>query len=281
MTINKHHSRLLSLLSILAVGAMLLVGAPPVLAGEGGEALAPDSLQLVLVTVRDWNASTGQLRRYERPDAAQPWTQVGETVPVLLGRNGLGWGRGLSFPGHEAGAVPVSGGEMGDVSSDVSGGEMGHGPVKREGDGRAPAGLFALGPAFAYSPGELGPVGMPVLAVTESMACVDDPESQWYTAMVDQDKVGEPDWKSRELMLREDGQYKIGLVVRHNGPEPKPGAGSCIFLHVWKDGDDSTSGCTALREADLRELLGWIKGQAKPVLLQLPEDEAAKFQPMF
>jgi hypothetical protein len=31
--------------------------------------------------------------------------------------------------------------------------------------------------------------------------------------------------------------------------------GSCIFLHIWEGSNKATEGCTAMRAADIRELL--------------------------
>src|SRR5215207_5369730 len=84
--------------------------------------------QLIVVTTRGWDDVPGTLRRFERKGTRGAWAQVGREVPVAVGRNGLGWG---------AGVVDAGGAE---------------GPTKREGDGKAPAGVFALGAAFGFAP---------------------------------------------------------------------------------------------------------------------------------
>ena len=81
--------------------------------------------QLVVVTTADWNVDHGTLRRFERDGGT--WHAVGEPQPVLIGRSGSAWGIGLHPPPSD-------------------------GPVKREGDGRSPAGVFAIGEAFGYAP---------------------------------------------------------------------------------------------------------------------------------
>src|SRR5829696_3757437 len=86
------------------------------------------SRQLVVVTTRGWDDVPGTLRRFERQGIRGAWAKVGADVPVAVGRNGLGWGVGL----FDAGAAA--------------------GPQKKEGDGKAPAGVFALGPAFGFAP---------------------------------------------------------------------------------------------------------------------------------
>jgi len=61
----------------------------------------------------------------------------------------------------------------------------------------------------------------------------------------------------------------LGLVIAHN-PQRTPGAGSCIFLHLWMNGSEGTAGCTALHRADLMELLRWLDVAKHPVLVQMP-----------
>ena len=48
-------------------------------------------------------------------------------------------------------------------------------------------------------------------------------------------------------MRRKDALYTWVIDVAHN-PSRVPGEGSCIFLHVWKDADSPTVGCTAMPE---------------------------------
>jgi L,D-peptidoglycan transpeptidase YkuD (ErfK/YbiS/YcfS/YnhG family) len=144
------------------------------------------------------------------------------------------------------------------------------GPAKIEGDNKAPAGIFRLGTAFGYAPGRAARwVKLPYLPLTKQIEGVDDSHSRYYNRLTDRSKVARIDWRSSEKMLRGDDLYKWGVVVAHN-PNAVPRAGSCIFLHVWKNSSTSTTGCTAMAESDLVKLLRWLDPEARPVLVQMP-----------
>lgn len=211
------------------------------------------SRQLVLVTTSDWDAVPGTLRRFERKRAGGVWTQVGTAVPVAVGRSGLGWGDGLVDTSAAAG------------------------PQKREGDGKAPAGLFALGPAFGFAPERAAWLRFSYLPLTPSVECVDDTASRRYNLIVDRSTVGAVDWNSSERMRSVDG-YRWGLVVKHNAQPPVAGQGSCIFLHIWAGPGKGTAGCTALEETNLTELLRWLDPKRSPLLVQLTEAEYARLR---
>lgn len=213
------------------------------------EAPLAQSGQLLLVTVEAWNSTTGELRRFERGAADAHWRPVGAAVAVNLGRAGLGWGLGL----HGANHAP--------------------GPEKREGDGRAPAGLFAIGEGFAYDPAEAGATGVPVLRADADLLCVDDVASRSYNRFVRLSQTPQPDWTSAEDMLRKDVQYRLGALVRHNMDPAVPGRGSCIFLHIWLAPGRGTSGCTSMAQADMLALLRWLDAAKSPLLAQLPRTE--------
>jgi len=67
------------------------------------------------------------------------------------------------------------------------------------------------------------------------------------------------------------------MVVEHNAAAV-PGAGSCIFLHIWGGPAKGTAGCTAMAEEDLVRLLGWLDHKESPRLVQLPEAEYARLR---
>jgi D-alanyl-D-alanine dipeptidase len=213
----------------------------------------PRSRQLIVVTTRGWDEVPGLLRRFERKGSKGVWTRVGVDVPVAVGRNGLGWGAGLVETGAEAG------------------------PQKREGDGKAPAGLFALGAAFGFEPARAAWLRLPYTPLTPSTECVDDTASSRYNLIVERDGVKAVDWRSSERMRSVEG-YRWGLVVRHNAAPPVAGRGSCIFLHVWAGPGKGTAGCTAMEEASLTELLRWLDPKKGPLLVQLPEAEYARLR---
>ncbi len=209
------------------------------------------SRQLLLVIAPGWDCSAAKLQRFARTTDADDWRPIGPAIAVSLGRAGLAWGRGL----HPA----------------VDGRE------KCEGDGRAPAGIFAIttlfGDAAADSP-FARTAKLPYLPATPDLKAIDDPASAHYNRIVDQTAVT-PDWVSCENMRRGDGRYAVGAVVAHNADPTVPGAGSCIFLHVWEDEGVPTAGCTALALADMSDIAGWLDAAATPVLVQLPQAEYA------
>lgn len=234
--------------------------------------IPPATRQLLVASASDWDQTSGTLALYERAAPGAAWKPAVRPFPVRFGRSGMAWGRGVHSPDGLTG------------------------PVKREGDGKAPAGVFALGPAFAYEPKELGAMKLPVLQANATLVCVDDVASGLYNAIVDADAMSaagrshgmdtsgsadaqqKPSEPSHERMRRDDGQYRFGLVVRHNMDPPLPGAGSCIFLHIWRSPENPTSGCTAMALERIKPLLARLDPARKPLLVQLPKDEYARLR---
>jgi uncharacterized protein YijF (DUF1287 family) len=210
--------------------------------------IAASISQLVLVTSDDFTDWHGRLQRYER-SPGKPFRRVGSAQPVVLGEGGYGWGDGLHGRGAPA-ARP--------------------GPIKREGDLRSPAGVFALGTVHGYAAGARA-LRLPYRQASADQRCVDDPASPYYNRIVSIDETGEP-WRSAEHMLRDDGLYELALDIEHNRSPVTPGHGSCIFAHVWSGPDVPVSGCTALAKSDLRRLLAWLKPDAA-AWVALPEAE--------
>jgi L,D-peptidoglycan transpeptidase YkuD (ErfK/YbiS/YcfS/YnhG family) len=210
------------------------------------------SQQMVVVTASNWIATTGWMRRFER--GGQGWQSNGPPFRVVLGRGGLGWGHGL-HPDSESG------------------------PQKKEGDGRSPAGIFLLPYAFGYAAADSVPeIKLQYVQCTASLECVDDTNSPHYNLFVDRTNVDAVDWKSSEKMRLKDDEYRLGVFVAHDTSPPVPGDGSCVFLHIWKGPDIPTSGCTAMSAGEMEGLLGWLDGQTRPALVQLPEAEYQRFQ---
>jgi D-alanyl-D-alanine dipeptidase len=203
--------------------------------------------QLVRVTSDSWQSMRGTLRRYER-QPGRAWKPVGDPMRVVLGHAGYGWGDGL----HGSGAP--------DGRS---------GPIKREGDGRSPAGVFALGTVYGYEENPRG-LTLPYAPAGAALRCVDDPSSPQYNEILPE--PARPSWRSAERMRRDDDLYEFALVVRHNTDPVVPGHGSCIFVHVWQSADTPVTGCTALDKANLRALLSWLRPNAA-VLVALPQSE--------
>ena len=212
-----------------------------------------DSRQCVVVVAPDWSSTTGTLHAFERASATGAWKMRGDAIPVVLGKSGLGWGLGLVDAKRRAG------------------------PRKVEGDNKVPAGLFRLGPAFGYSPARSAIwIKLSYVALTKMTEGVDDPRSHYYNQLVDRSKVARVDWRSSEQMRRADDLYKWGVFVAHN-PRAASGAGSCIFLHIWKNSSTPTIGCTAMAERDLVRLLHWLDPAALPLLVQMPQRDYAEF----
>jgi L,D-peptidoglycan transpeptidase YkuD (ErfK/YbiS/YcfS/YnhG family) len=213
-----------------------------------------ESTQLIVVITSDWDAPAGSLQRFERVDGH--WNPLAKAFPVTVGKNGSGWGLGL----HEPQVV---------------------GPRKVEGDGKAPAGIFALGNAFGYAPA--GDTKLGYVPMTDTDWCVDVNESPLYNRIVSTRDVGidavegssEP--MRRDQHLDGDQIYRQGFVIRHN-PSNVPKAGSCIFAHLWRAPGKPTAGCTAMDPADMDALLAWLDAAKKPVFVLLPAAEYSRLR---
>jgi D-alanyl-D-alanine dipeptidase len=245
-------------LSILTLLALLLACQPSSGQAEAGEVqekpkpetivqdqARPQRQQLIVVTTNDWNDFQGSLQRYE--GSAGSWSPVGIAIPIVVGKKGLAWGKGdKEFPQKSGG-------------------------VKREGDLRSPAGWFNLGAAFGYAPAEkVSNLRFPYLTVGPQTMCIEDDQSDFYNQIIEEGEVP-VDWNSTDHMLRQDDLYEWGVFVEHNFPQAAAQGGSCIFLHVWRSANSGTAGCTAMKKADMIEILHWLDETQNPQLVQMPK----------
>ncbi|MBN2870544.1 MAG: L,D-transpeptidase family protein [Campylobacterales bacterium] len=199
------------------------------------------SQQLVLVLSDELNATSAILQRYEKKGE---WRKIGAAVPVTMGRSGMGYALGKE-------------------------------PLKYEGDGRSPAGIFPITASFGYDEHPMGK--MPYMHADERLICVDDINDSRYGRIVSLE--GEMP-KSFEWMRREDGVYRHGALIGYNSSGEK-GRGSCIFIHLNHPDKRPTSGCTAMDETPLRELLEWLDPDKNPQILQIPKSECAEYKKEF
>ncbi|ALT00460.1 hypothetical protein AT746_13170 [Lacimicrobium alkaliphilum] len=208
--------------------------------------------QLVVVTTDDWDGIQGQLRTYVRTENG--WQAQSLSSAVTIGRTGSAWGIGL----HPAQS----------------------GLQKKEGDGKAPAGIFALTSGFGYE--AISGLEIPYQQMQGSHYCMDVNESAYYNQIVDASIVGEEAVEgSSEGMRRDlhygDELYRQGVFVAHN-PQNVPGAGSCIFLHLWRGDDKPTAGCTAMPGEVMDELIRWLDADEDPAMVLLPGEVYKKHQ---
>ncbi len=241
----------------------LLVGTATILltpAGGYASPLLSQSRQALVVKAETWDSTQATLQRYAKTTGQgrlgglkgkSVWKPVGEPVAVVLGKGGLGWGAGLHNAVSDT-LVPPESTE----------------PIKQEGDGKSPAGIFKLGAAYGYAARPLSRMKWPYQASTEDLRCVDDAKSSSYNQIVPEKSKT---WDSAEVMRRSDVLYTWVLDVEHNKQPTTPGKGSCIFLHVWRGETSPTVGCTAMAQKNLEKILSWLDPKAQPLLIQLPK----------
>lgn len=224
--------------TVLALGGLAASAQP----------LAADIRQLIVSIAPDWSAWQGRLQRYERgPDGT--WRKVGESVPVLYGKNGLAWGRGVR-------------------------GTAEPGLRKREGDGRSPAGVFAIGTIYSNDARLPEGADFPFHQVTTRDAWPDDPANPRYNQHVLlAEGETEPAWFAAQRMRTGDAAYRWRVEIRHNADPIEPGAGSATFFHIRRGETRRTSACTTMAEPALQEMVVWLRAAAKPHYVLLPRDE--------
>jgi L,D-peptidoglycan transpeptidase YkuD (ErfK/YbiS/YcfS/YnhG family) len=191
--------------------------------------------RLIMVTTKTMADTTAHLQSFERaPDRG--WRIASSPHDIVIGTTGLGWAWNF--------APSASPGD----------------PLKREGDNRTPAGIFRIGRPFGFDASALP--GYVQLRAAQTF-CVDDPTSPHYNRIVDRSMAGAE--TPGEDMATID-LYRQGIEVDFPTNRELRG-GSCIFLHVWKEPGQGTSGCVAGEQHLIEQLQNWTA--AKPTAIAI------------
>lgn len=204
------------------------------------------SLQAVVVTTKGWDTVAGTATLFERKTPESDWKANGDSFPIVVGRSGLAW-------------------------AEILNGDIDMAKIKQEGDGNSPAGLFPLTSSFGTST-KPNAVLMPYTKLDQFTECVDDVKSRFYNQIVGRMQVGNFDWKSSEKMFTIRPEYDLGVFVGYNSFPVEKGRGSCIFLHIWKDANSGTSGCTAMERRNMQIIATWLVPAKNPYLVQMPKE---------
>lgn len=215
--------------------------------------------QAVIGIAEGWNSSHVTLSVVEK-NASGQWVRVLGPFKGRLGRNGLVWGLGIhANPGRAT--------------------------VKREGDGRSPAGVFAIGGLWVTNKNYVKHHrSIPYVKVGPNDLWVSDVNyPKLYNRHIRLDHPARTEWELREQMRQTDYAHSIKLLICHNTAErrggPVVGAGSSIFFHIWrKNGGSPTAGCTAMAEANLRAIIARLHPSRHPVYILLPHAEYARLR---
>ncbi len=225
-----------------AIAHMVVITLTP---GRGSE-IDPNVRQLIVSIAPNWNSVSGRLQCFER--SGDRWKSATEPWPVLYGRHGLAWGRGV----------------MGSAEP---------GAKKIERDGRAPAGLFRMGKIYTYDRSLPAGSDYPFYTVTTADAWVDDVNSPHYNRHVTIDPANPPPWFQKQKMRHNDFAYRWLLEIRHNSDPPVSGAGSAIFFHIRRGTQRPSAGCTTMAESNLIQLIRWLRAEQRPHYALLPREE--------
>ena len=129
-------------------------------------------------------------------------------------------------------------------------------PAKREGDGATPAGRWRL--LWLYWRADRGSpprTVLPALVLDHRQGWAEDPADPAYNR-----PVRHPNPFPADRMARGDPLYDLCAVTDHNFAPVVPGAGSAIFVHLWRRPRAPTAGCVAFRRPDL----AWILARWRP-----------------
>ena len=232
---------------------LLLTAALSTLACASAFELPASSTQCLVGIADSWDSSTVTLRFHEKSGGR--WVQRGESWQGRLGKKGLVWGRGLH---------PLPAGAT----------------TKKEGDWRAPAGVFALGGAWGYEPSIRKHPRLFYRQVTPRDLWVEDPASEHYNRHLILERDPSTPWEKKQQMKQSDPAHALKLFIAHNAP-PKvvPNEGSSIFFHIWRDGGSKpTAGCTTMAGDKLRELIARLDPDHRPLYVLLPKAEYERYR---
>ena len=226
----------------------LLLTALPLLAAEFK--LPQNCTQAIVGTTKGWNSSYLTLKRYQK-NSKGVWYAVDDAWSGRLGANGMAWGRGLH---------PIPAGTR----------------MKKEGDRRAPAGVFHLGGAWGYRADTKHHPNLSYSRITSRDLWIENSNSKNYNKHIRLDREPSDTWEKKAQMRQGDHAHSLKLFIKHNATTPIPGDGSAIFFHIWRGGGSkATFGCTTMAESQLKSLIQWVDPKKNPVYILLPKSEYA------
>lgn len=216
-------------------------------------AQVPRNCTQALVGIADeWGSTKVTLTLFNKQGGS--WKPASQPWQGRLGKNGLAWGVGL-HPKVQSKA-----------------------PAKREGDWRAPAGIFKIGGAYGYAAKIQRNPKLPYRQITNRDLWVEDRSSRHYNRHIILTHPASTPWEKKAQMRQNDHAHSLKLYIAHNdailGGRPVPGLGSAIFFHIWRsEGTRPTAGCTTMHETKLKQLIANIDPNKKPVYILLPKAE--------
>jgi L,D-peptidoglycan transpeptidase YkuD (ErfK/YbiS/YcfS/YnhG family) len=202
--------------------------------------------QLIVSVAPGWDSVNGWLQLFERD--GRGWRAASPSWPVLYGKSGLAWGRGV-------------------LGTDEPGRH------KSERDGRAPAGVFRIGKIYTYDSALPDGAKYPFHTVGRGDAWIDDVNHPQYNRHVIVDPNNPPPWFEKQKMRHGDFAYRWLVEIRHNSDPPVAGEGSAIFFHIRRGVSRPSAGCTTMAEDRLVALMRWLRADRNPHYALLPRAE--------
>lgn len=229
----------INIIGIFALAAVALLGFTACKNTKGADTMLPQNCRQILVVTSD-NPDTTNAKMAAYELINDKWHETISTIETRIGRTGMAWAPGLQNASFNTGTL------------------------KKEGDGKSPAGIFPIDGLYGY--GDLT-AKLDYIKVDENTFCVDDPKSRYYNQIVRGIEV-EKDWNSAETMKMESDVYKYGIIVGYNTTARTAGAGSCIFFHL--DSGSPTAGCTAMTEENILKVIEFLDKSKSPLIIQAP-----------
>mgnify|MGYP000566087747 CR=1 FL=1 len=215
------------------------------------------SRQVIIGIAESWGSSHVTLSMFEKNSSGQ-WQIDGKAWKGRLGRNGLAWGLGIH-------PIPTTG------------------LIKKEGDGKAPAGIFSIGTAYGYAKSIKKRPSQVYRRITTRDLWVEDSSSPHYNSHLVINYEPRSAFEKAAQMRQNDYAHSLKLFIGHNAPTATkraiPRAGSAIFFHIWRGGGSRpTAGCTTMHPDQLKLLISKIDPAKQPVYILLPKAEYLKLR---
>ena len=136
-----------------------------------------------------------------------------------------------------------------------------------EGDGKTPAGTFAV--LFCYGL-EQPQTGIPFVKLTSDNVWVDDSESEYYNCLTTRQNAGTASYEDTYSQFTR-GYYSYNIFFANNGDgrtpgSATPGLGSVRVLEGYLKTIEPTNGDIKISAQDMENLLGMLHAQYNPVV---------------